>query len=325
MTTYPYDRLLHTEDQILRLDAWGPIFVFGAPRSGTTFLTECLARIPGAEAFFGTPYLERWMHLLGSGKLSQDLQEEVLWGIRNALWRTLVHRRTSHGEILRQIFLGRKTWQDLWRRSFGTPPQGVLIYQEPFAAFAAQTLASHFPNAKFLHILRDGRDVADSLDRTYPQALSDAVLRDVQLWRQVGTEIGLARPWKNGWWVPWWVCEGEEEAFVSASKFGRGVWMWREIVQRAQGLRSALGPQRYLEIRYEDLCRQPEQVGAQILQFVGRNADKRYWKFLRRAHTRSIGLHRRRSPEELQEAETFAGDLLKALGYLGPSQEDTKP
>ena len=44
---------LHLEDSFLRLDALGPVFIMGCPRSGTTFLVDCVAALSRVEAFTG--------------------------------------------------------------------------------------------------------------------------------------------------------------------------------------------------------------------------------------------------------------------------------
>ena len=190
----------------------------------------------------------------------------------------------------------------------------LFCYKEPFLCFAAEKFARHFAAAKFIHIIRDGRDNADSLSRRYPDALSDAVLRDDTLSLNKNAEIGV---WTtiNGINVPWWVAPAEKDAFAAMSRYERCVLLWREMTARAQALR-ALGSERYLELRYEDLVRDPDQWSEAIVKFLGRDIDRHIRRAFNRGHTQSVGVSGKNQSEEARtKANAIAGDLLRSLGY----------
>src|SRR5262249_52261834 len=111
----------------------------------------------------------------------------------------------------------------------------LFCYKEPFLCFPAEKFARYFPNARFVHIVRDGRDNADSLERTYPHALSDPVVRNDFLSRNKNSEIGL---WEklDGVNVPWWVAPADAARFGRLSRYERCVLMWREMTRRARVL-----------------------------------------------------------------------------------------
>ena len=74
--------------------------------------------------------------------------------------------------------------------SRGVRSERTLVYKEPFFALAPELPARALPTARLLHIFRDGRDVADSLVRSY-DVLTDEKLatlesNEVQLGRRVG-------------------------------------------------------------------------------------------------------------------------------------------
>src|SRR5436190_20440848 len=85
-------------------------------------------------------------------------------------------------------------------------------------------LAGLFPEARYVHIVRDVRSVALSL---------------VEMPKEWGTQT-----------VP------------------EGAARWRHRVGRGHAEGRALGPDRYLEVRYEDLVDEPERELRRILQFV---------------------------------------------------------
>ena len=134
----------------------------------------------------------------------------------------------------------------------------------------------------------DGRDNADSLARRYPDALSDAVLHEDTLSLNKNSEIGI---WTtlNGVNVPWWVPPRECQLFTEMSRYERRVLMWREMTTQAIALRS-LGPERYLEVRYEDLVRDQSRWAAAVVKFLGREFDRRAKRAFGRGHTQSVGV-----------------------------------
>jgi len=80
-----------------------------------------------------------------------------------------------------------------------------------------------------------------------------------------------------------------------------------------------LGPQHYLEIRYEDLMADPRRHGEQMLDFMGieRSASRTsFLEALSRADPSSVGAWRRELDQaDLAVFEADSGDLLRRLGY----------
>lgn len=100
------------------------------------------------------------------------------------------------------------------------------------------TIFHFFPNARFIHMIRDGRDVVCSL-RTHPK----------YSWKDgVRVPTGICRPWNE--------CVGRWVTDVSA-----GI-AWR-------------GDPRYLEQSYEELVAEPEATMRQITSWIGEEWDPR--------------------------------------------------
>ncbi len=190
-----------------------------------------------------------------------------------------------------------------------------FCYKEPFLCFAIEEIAAHFPRAKFLHIVRDGRDNADSMERSYPDALSDRVLMNERLAGNKNSEIGILRPYGN-YFLPWWIDSGSADEFIRSSQYGRCVWMWREMVSRAANCGRALGPDRYLEFKYESIVTEPRENALRILGFLGFKPAPHRLKKFNSARIGSIGISRNRQPQaKIDEADRIAGDLLRDFGY----------
>jgi hypothetical protein len=306
---------LPIEDSPYKLDHYGPVFILGCPRSGTTFLSECLGAIRGVEEFVGVLCPPRMCHLLATED-RPDREEVLLASIRDVFWGSFWRQRYARSPRLIQLLRGRLPF-----RVFLRPPtlDGALFcYKEPFLCFAADKVARHFPNARFIHIVRDGRDNADSLERTYPDALSDEVIRSAFLSANKNSEIG---PWRthDGVNVPWWVPTADADRFGRLSRYERCVLMWREMTRGAQEV-GKVAPGRYLELRYEDLVREPVRWGREVAAFIGREFDRKAHRAFGRAVTASVGISRRnQDADRIRKADQIAGPLLRELGYeVGP-------
>lgn len=300
------------------LDSIHLAFVMGCPRSGTTFLLRCLDGLPRMQSYAGILIPDRLCHVIASQRASSSLVDDILHSCRAVLWKAFVTSILSRRYHLRRaieepriawpaarILLG---WNPVSLRDFG------MVYKEPFLAMAADAFAQHFSCARFIHLIRDGRDCADSLERTYGMALSDEVL-DARgsRWREVGSEIGVGRE-HAGMIVPWWVPAEHGQRFLDASLYERYLWLWRECVTRARASEDVANG-RYLEIRYEELCANPGGVGKLLLGFLGLEGSRRFWKNLGTARSSSIGVGRR-TPRILKGVACEpAANLLRELGY----------
>ena len=302
---------LPLEDSPFKLDRHGPVFILGCPRSGTTFLSRCLAAIRGVEEFVGILCPPRLCHLLAAED-RPDREAALLAGIRDVFWGAFWHRRYSRAERLVQLLRGRLTLGTALRAP--SLDGALFCYKEPFLCFPAEKFARHFPNARFIHIVRDGRDNADSLERTYPDALSDPVVTSDFLSGNKNSEIGL---WEKhgGVNVPWWVSAADAVRFGAMSRYERCVLMWREMTSRARAV-GRLAPTRYFELRYEDLVRDPVRWGTAMVNFLGREYDRRVHRAFTRAFAGSVAIARRnQSAERIRAADAIAGPLLWELGY----------
>ena len=145
----------------------------GMNGSGTTMLLDCLGRHPVLYAFPKEtrliPYLISRLGLFGD--LSNDANFERLWGeVRN-----LGVFRLENGD---QPVPLPADWRD-YSRSLAAVLDGVFRYfaaregkrrwceKTPQHAQHLLALAEQFPNAKFIQVIRDGRDCAASFHRRW--------------------------------------------------------------------------------------------------------------------------------------------------------------
>jgi len=101
-----------------------------------------------------------------------------------------------------------------------------------------ETIFRHFPHARFVHVLRDGRDVACSL-RTHPRhKVVNGELVPLNTWKPIA---GCAR-------------------------------RWRDDIERS---RHYWSDPRFQTLRYEELVRDPRPVLERLMAFVGESWDDR--------------------------------------------------
>lgn len=314
----PGDEGMPFETRSLMLDRVKLVLVMGCPRSGTTFLLRSLSGLPRSQAFSGFLISDRMCHVLGS-EIAVEARQEILYALRSVLWRRFVLGVTSRRYHFRNVIGHPRGATEDFRVLAGRKEIDLaihtFIYKEPFMTASAEILARHFIKARFIHIIRDGRDCADSLQRSYGAALSDSVLEMKRgLWWQMGSEIGVARQY-DSFMVPWWVAFGDEEDFLSASKLERYLWMWSDCVRRGRGCADVAG-ERYLEVRYEDLCLNPDRTGRTIMEFLGVQRAPGLRKELSKARSSSIGIARSSLGGRDEVLHSRAHDLLGELGYL---------
>lgn len=287
------------------------VIVVGAPRSGTTFVMAALDAVRGVECVSGILAPVGIAHL-GAQRLGGEIDEVLARSMRLGADEYL-----RSGLFLARSAALRKWWaadrgvMGLGRATRGVRDVNLLVYKENFWSFAPALLRMAWPDAKIVHLYRDGRDVADSLVRSY-DVLSDERLRSLEHSEGVvGTEY-------RNCWVPWWVPKRDMDEFVERRPFVRAMMMWREMLRRCVCALGAVDDSRddeILHVRYEDLVAEPRAYGRTIADHVGVRLTARAYKRLDRAHTRSVGVHRTRSDSEVQAATVIAQEELRACGY----------
>jgi hypothetical protein len=271
-----------------------PVFIVGCPRSGTSYLYHLFLSAGGfaefhtqmnvfdvLEPIYGDlssatnkrRMMTDWLASKAftvSGLQARDIEQKVLTECQNA------------GDFLRIVMneVARCQGVDRWVDSTPTNAPHML------------RIKRDFPDAKFIHIIRDPRDLALSLDKK-----------------------GWIRP------LPW----DKGNSLLAAAVY----WEW--IVRKARKYGEQLGAD-YLETRYEDLVQTPPSELARIGSFLGcdldyeaikqrsvgsiRNPLTSFKEDLNQGKFSPVGRWKAKFPaEQLARFETLIGDYMQELGY----------
>jgi hypothetical protein len=134
------------------------VWIFGSPRSGSTWLAQLLTRLTGGVQI-NEPLIGAHLGLSIGNLLGTPVDGDPL----------LVSQMASRSSYFFSDD-SRDTWQPLLRALLlgrfapavaGRP--GLVIVKEPWGSTGAQVLMRALPESRLLFLVRDGRDVVDSL------------------------------------------------------------------------------------------------------------------------------------------------------------------
>ena len=212
-----------------------PVFVVGSPRSGTTWLYHLLLSAGGFAIYRAevlaysvlAPFGGHLRSAYGRKRLlkywipSEHFQRTGLDA--NEVASAVASDCRSAGDLQRIVMDGIARTQGALRWADCTPENVLMMKQ----------IRADFPEALFLHIVRDGRDVAPSLA-------------------------------KQAWIKP--LPGDKHRPLLPAAAY----WDW--VVGHGMSSGSVLGAS-YLQVRYEDLVAHPSRTLKAISRFIGQTLD----------------------------------------------------
>ena len=299
-----------------------PIFLIGSGRSGSSVLYEALAvhpelgwipnyweRFPGLAiaALLPRVYDLPLLRLISRGEKKQRRSNISFVnrylptpGEPYALWS-----RWCGEKIRRDYLVGVVASPDEKRLAragvnWTLRAQGKKRFLAKFTGPSRiEYLRSIFPDALFIHLVRDGRVVSSSLLRT-------------EFWQKGG---GLERPWWGNGLPEGWE---DEWAKYDRSPLALAAMQWRTVMDICEQERRLLAPGQYLEVKYEDFVVDPPGTANRIQSFCGLELSARVTDYVGQADRYQNMNERhfqRMSPEELRVLEAILGECLERNGY----------
>ena len=158
-----------------------------------------------------------------------------------------------------------------------------------------------FPRAKYIHLIRDGRDVAFSEHRAPNRPF----------WKKVYFNTDRISAWRG--------LRFHRRDYAQRSHIYNALhWVNSVSVGRAYG---AMLRERCLEVRYEALCKDFEKTARQVLSFLDVDevtATEAIVRVQPQAHRAAVHKHLRQPQTKVREVVEIEKPLLLSLGYLEP-------
>jgi len=304
------------------------VFVVGTGRCGSTLVVETLARHREVgfvsnvdDKLSHLDLLGAWNNVLHRRAGPRDPRLRPFRDRRTVLERGRLRLRPSEGwsvldrQVTNMISAPcrdlvaedcvpwvRQRLQSFFERRMAAQRRPVFVHHVtgwPRVGF----LRAAFPDARFIHVVRDGRAVANS-------------------WLQMGWWQGHHGPaaWHLGPLPPRYEGEWRESgrSFVVLAGLG-----WRMLVEAFEAAQAAVPADRWLEVRYEELIARPRHHVGRMLDFAGLAWDEDFEaQFSRfRCETGRVDAFRGDLGHDAVAAlERSIGPTLRAYGYRTEAQ-----
>jgi hypothetical protein len=290
-----------------------PLFLLGAPRSGTSLVYKALCLHPDAG------YISNWVRrfpavpaLAALNRIARRLPEQRMrsWFSHDSNAYVHMHPRS----LAQRAFPSPAEGEPVFRRCgiAGHPPiqasdANLRALRHAFTSirrfgggevFVNKRIANNlriavlvkaFPDARFVNLVRDGRAVAASLV-------------SVDWWEHDPV-------WWYGATPRDWVREGRDPWDIAARH-----WV-EELRVVEQGL-SEVGPDRLLEVRYEDVVRDALPALREIAAFGGLTTSPEWERLVAAIDiVRDEQWRVQLTPEQIQRVEAIQADELARHGY----------
>ena len=303
------------------------VFIVGSPRSGTTVFAEILDKHP---------------------QLSQWYEPYFVW---DRYFRMAPHDERSAADATPQVSGQIFREFDRYRKK---KTCAALIDKSPRNSLKIPLITKIFPRAKFVHLLRDGRDVTLSIHKewhrrrrivegpdqqgrfNYLKAVDvlkkflarQTFMRDKfrALWFEThGHFLNKSKQLNRLRWdgaIGWGPrFKGWQAVYAQHSLLQFNAYQWSVCVNRILRDWDLIQPANRLTVRYEDLITDSKTKIEAVLDFIGVNSSRTYWKSLPELKAGNFNKWKTEfGPVELSEISPIVTPQLLEFGYVGSEE-----
>ena len=229
-------------------------FIIGAARSGTTFLGEVLSQHPD---------------------IAYRLEPKFIWRYKNPFPKhDFRHEDEATEDVIKYI----RQWFDIFHSKSKKP---ILLEKTPSNVFRIPFMHKVFPEGKFIHIIRDGRDVALSAEKKWTSiptsksvwrrlSSNETPLRDFPFYTSIFFRNVIGRflfPKKGFVWGPHF--PGMEKFREEHSVIESCALQWSKSIDHSlSAFEEIRNDKNYFQVEYNDLMNNTAEVVNEILKFM---------------------------------------------------------
>lgn len=293
------------------------VFLIGSPRSGTTILENILNCHTDIAEWYEPYYL--WEKFFPA-------QESDYWG-----------NPVIGPEKKKKIFAEYQTFSQKSKKP-------IVLDKLPTHVFNIRTIGKILPDAKWIHILRDGRDVTLSIKKEWEKRRQ--IVQQKNIVKLISTTMAMLKrqpflrykamavlyelssnasvnPFayfnKSRWggqvgWGPRF--KGWKSYLQNHTTLEFNAMQWVKSVEAARNNWSLLDNKNKLEIRYEELLAQPEKLLTKILNFLQCEIDASFFSRIPVLKTNNCNKWQTEfTQNEIKEIRPILSPLLDELNY----------
>lgn len=182
-------------------------------------------------------------------------------------------------------------------------------------AWLVPLLARLFPEARFVHLVRDGRKVTSSyFHKLAGECYDDHAVAVLQAHVDDPARHPPPPAEKRYWWPLPRPNDPRATPFRRFDQFERIAWHWGELHRVAGAAFAALPAARHRLVRLEDLTRDPAEVAA-LFEFLGLSYDPARARLLEKPHNVNRPVDTPLSERQLAQFRALSWDVMETLGY----------
>ncbi len=298
------------------------VFIIGSPRSGTTILGEILDK---------------------HEKISQWYEPYFVW---DRHFRTHLHDERTAQEATPKI--SNQIYTDFLKYQQKTG-SNIIVDKSPRNSLKMPFIRKIFPRARFIHILRDGRDATLSIHKEWlkrknivndPQKTNHFDYKNALIvvgkWLQrqpfvmdkiralwfethghfINKKKHLNRLRWNGdvGWGPRF--KGWETFFYEKSMLQFNAIQWVKCIESIKKSWSKIPVEQKIEIRYEDLSSKGEQIITHIFNFLKLDTNTDFWESIPKLKANNFNKWKNEfSNDQISQIHAILTPMLIELGY----------
>ena len=282
-----------------------PVFVIGAPHSGTDLLARALKQSPGFHVTIGQPAVASVVHAFArSPSIQRGRGEAAVTVLRDAFaqaWQVSPYGCMACSPLCRAA--GRVSGAGLC-----VAERDIARYGDasPDLIYCADGLVDAFPDARIVQIVRDGRDVVAGM-------LADSGMLSALRPGMANVESEFPNPFFGI------ETQADLAAWPGLSLAAKCALRWRGSVRQMARLRSSMTAEQLTTLRYEQVIRHPQAAASAVSEFIGApiSAIPVHGNGLGGPGrgVQAGGWRRLLTPLQVSEVEKIAGTDLRRVGY----------